>query len=125
MRRNFQKQADDIFKVVDKTESRDYLLLKYRHTPFLQERLDFIDENTNEKSFIPNFAEINYAKTIAKGESLRARERLARKYGGEPDKWEKKVDRIDSKKYMYDVHWYEYDNKQYLMKAKIRKERKS
>ena len=32
--------------------------------------------------------------------------------------------RVDSKKYVHDVHWYEYDHKQYKMKLKIRKERK-
>ena len=32
--------------------------------------------------------------------------------------------RVDSKKYVHDVHWYEYDYKQYEMKLKTRTERK-
>ena len=54
---------------------------------------------------------------------LRDVDRLVAVYGGEKDKWSKRVGRIDSEKYIFDVHWYQYEGKQYEMKLSNRKDK--
>lgn len=49
---------------------------------------------------------------------LRAAETLSREYGGDDWKWEKKGGIIRTDNREYDVHWYEYEGKQF--KAKIK-----
>ncbi len=91
----------------------------------LQDRLDFRYEGEN--GFIPSKTVISHVKVIAgKGSNtpLRVADSLAVKYGGEPDDWQKKVGQVESNKYLFDVHWYEIDYKQYGAKLKGRKEKK-
>lgn len=49
---------------------------------------------------------------------LRAARNLAQKYGGDDWKWQKKGGIIRTDYFQYDVHWYEYDGKQYESKTK-------
>lgn len=88
---------------------------------YLHERLDFIDEDTNEKSFIPKGSEFISTKVIAKDKEIRELSSLEKNFG--EGYWEKKVGKIESKKYIHDVHWYEKDGKQYKVKLKHRKEK--
>ncbi len=62
-------------------------------------------------------------KTIAGAGSkteLRDIERIATFYGGENSEWSKRVGKVESAKYIFDVHWYERNGKQYEMKLKHR-----
>ncbi|MCD7774414.1 MAG: phage head morphogenesis protein [Clostridiales bacterium] len=80
-----------------------------------------------ENSFIPNETVINNVHTIAgKGSntSLRIAKKLSAKYGGKVSDWSKKVGKIESDKYIFDVHWYELNGKQYRMKLKNRSAKK-
>lgn len=92
---------------------------------YLQEQLSYILP-TGEKGFIPNKAVITAAKAIAGGNSgtaLREAERLAEFYGGKSDEWLKNVGKIESEKYIFDVHWYERHSKQFEMKLKRRSDK--
>ena len=66
---------------------------------------------------------MSYAKTIAGAGSkteLRVEKYLISQYGGSAGEWKKRVGKIESAKYIFDVHWYELDYKQYRMKLKYR-----
>ncbi len=92
----------------------------------LQERLDYIWIN-GEKNFIPTGAVMTHTKTIAGAGSkkgLRVEKYLIEKFGGSQGEWEKRVGKIESEKYIFDVHWYECEYKQYNAKVKNRSEKK-
>ena len=89
---------------------------------YLHVRLDFIDEFTNEKSFIPKGSVFKNTKTIAKDQDIRVLSKLKNIYGNNGS-WEKKVGKIESAKYVHDVHWYENNKNQYEVKLKYRKEK--
>lgn len=55
---------------------------------------------------------------------MRNADNLAKKYGGNPQDWIKKVGKIESSKYIFDVHWYELNGIQYEAKLKYRREKK-
>ncbi len=94
--------------------------------PYLQKRLDYILQS-GEKNFIPTGAVMTSARTIAgKGSKtdLRVEDNLINAFGGQRDEWKKRVGKIESEKYIFDVHWYELDGKQYRVKLKYRGDRK-
>ena len=102
---------------------RKYILFK--HSSSIQERLDYTWEEINE--FIPTDTIIKNVKIIAGNGSnseLRSSEWLTETFGGNPEAWSKKVGKIESEKYIFDVHWNELNGSQYLMKVKNRKEKK-
>ncbi len=80
-----------------------------------------------EKGFIPSeTAFASTPKSIAGAGSdtpLKQAENLSRIYGGRAGQWSKRVAKIESDKYVFDVHWYELNGNQYEMKLKSRKER--
>lgn len=79
-----------------------------------------------EKQFIPAGTDFVNTKIIAGSGSstiLRAAGRLSGKYGGTPKEWSKFAGKIESDKYVFDVHWYERGGKQYDVKLKARKEK--
>ena len=91
----------------------------------LQERLDYTWVN-GEKNFIPTGAVMTHTKTIAGAGSkkeLRDAPRLVKCYGGAENQWKKRVGRIESAKYVFDVHWYELDYTQYEVKLSHRREK--
>ncbi|MEG0297613.1 MAG: minor capsid protein [Clostridium sp.] len=91
----------------------------------MQVRLDYIQDM--QKSFIPTKAKITNVKIIAGNGSntlLRSSQMLSDNFGGIPEEWSKKTGRIESDKYIFDVHWNELDGKQYIMKLKHRKEKR-
>lgn len=80
-----------------------------------------------EKLFIPKYSTFSKVKAIAGSGTetkIRCIDNLCKTYGGTSEQWIKKVGKIQSDKYVFDVHWYEYQNKQYEPKIKYRKERK-
>lgn len=89
---------------------------------YLNERLDYVFKN-GEKSFIPTGAEFISTKTIAKAEKIRIVNGLINKYGGEVKDWSKKVGKIESAKYVFDVHWFEKEGKQFETKVKERRDK--
>lgn len=93
----------------------------YRGSSFLQERLDY--EIDGEKKFIPQHARLENVRTIAGAGSktaLRVSDKLAERYGGSAGEWKKRVGKIESGRYVFDIHWYELDGKQYGAKVKAR-----
>lgn len=89
---------------------------------YLNERLDYVFKN-GEKSFIPTGAEFISTKTIAKAEKIRIVNGLINKYGGEVKDWSKKVGKIESDRYVFDVHWFEKEGKQFEPKVKERRDK--
>jgi len=95
-----------------------------RKGKYLQEQFAYV--YNGEELFIPKNTIFETTKVIAGGKSkteLRDKERLSKTYGGNPDDWIKKVGKIESAKYVFDMHWYELDGKQYEMKMKHRGEK--
>ncbi|MBS6765938.1 MAG: phage minor capsid protein [Clostridium sp.] len=90
----------------------------------LQGQLSYVYNGV--KDFIPTGTDFSNVKTIAGAGSdtpLRAAHRLAEKYGGASGEWSKFAGKIESGKYIFDVHWYERNGKQYDAKLKVRKGR--
>lgn len=103
----------------------DRIKAEYSKKENLQKQLPY--KINGEKMFIPKDSLIRSKKVIAggnSGKSLRVEELLISKYGGKNGDWIKCVGKIKSKKYEFDVHWYEYQGIQYEMKLKHRKEGK-
>lgn len=96
----------------------------YKKRFYLQEHLDY---NWNgEDSFIPFGTHFETVKTIAgKGTKtvLRKEPLLINEVGGQSGQWRKKVGKIESDKYIFDIHWYELDGIQYNTKIKERREK--
>lgn len=121
--KSFDKFQD--LKYNDKEKWKE-LKRQYRSelNPYLQKHFDY--DYKGEQNFIPKSTKINVMKNIAGYQSntvLRDVDRLVAVYGGEKDKWSKRVGRIDSEKYIFDVHWYQYEGKQYEMKLSNRKDK--
>lgn len=96
----------------NKKEKWKAIQQSYRNRFSLQEQLDYTING--EKLFIPQYAKFVNVRTIAGAGSktvLRVAEGLAAKYGGKPEEWKKKVGKIESDKYVFDVHWYERNGK--------------
>lgn len=98
---------------------------RYEGNPYLQSRLDYV--YNGEKNFIPDKSIISSVKTIAGAGSkteLRIEQKLVNDFGGSLGEWSKRVGKIESAKYMFDIHWYELNGKQYDMKIKHRGDKK-
>lgn len=94
----------------------------YKKRFYLQSRLDYTVGN--EEAFIPSGAVFENVRTIAgKGSKtvFRHAQDYADLYGGRAEDWSKKVGKIESSKYTFDVHWVEKDGAQYDAKVKYRK----
>ena len=84
--------------------------IKKANNSSLQKQLGFYDESGNLK-FIPKNVIITNVYIIA-GQGtqtvFRSANKYATKYGGKSDKWMKKVGKIESDKYIFDIHWVEH-----------------
>lgn len=90
----------------------------------LQQSMEY--EYNGERGFIPDDATITNIKTIAgRGveTKLRVADKLSEKYGGNSSDWRKRVGKITSDKYVFDIHWYEKDAIMQDIKIKFMKER--
>lgn len=88
-------------------------------------QLSFIKDGV--KNFIPAHARIKEPLVIAgkgSGKKLRDSPRLAAVYQKDEAGWEKRVGKIYSDKYVFDIHWYEHSGIMYEHKIKNVKERK-
>lgn len=77
------------------------------HILALPKQLQFFDEN-GERRFIPRGVDITHIKSIAGKDTnseLRTANELSEKFGGDPKDWVKKVGKVESKKYYFDIHW--------------------
>ena len=92
---------------------------------FLQNKLCY---NINgEKLFIPERSKFENVVTIAGNggkKPINDINRLVSTYGGNENSWKKQAGKINSEKYIFDIHWYEKDSIQYEAKLKNRTERK-
>lgn len=96
-----------------------------RSKNYLQGQLSYV--YNGEKLFIPRHTTFEHPKVIAGAGSqtpIKVVEKLIQQYGGSVEGWQKKVAKITSDKYIYDVHWYELNGVQYGMKMKYRSERR-
>lgn len=97
---------------------------EYKKRFYLQSRLDYNWDGEN--SFIPTGTRFETVRTIAGRGSktvFRHAQDYAGEFGGSTGEWSKKVGKIESSKYTFDVHWVERDGVQYAAKVKNRKER--
>lgn len=114
------------FQEIKYNDSETYNSLKRK----FKEKNTSIDEQfsylaNGKKEFIPSNSRFTHTKAIAgKGSNtdIRVVDKLVEKYGGSKEDWSKKVGKIESGKYIFDLHWYELNGKQYEMKLKHRKE---
>lgn len=112
------------FQNIKYDDSERYVEIKklYKgNKTYLQAQLPYI--YNGEKLFIPNNTVIQSGKTIAGAGSkteLRVEEKLVSLYGSKTGEWKKRVGKVESDKYIFDVHWYELNGKQYDMKLKHR-----
>ena len=103
--------------IVDKAVDIEY----NKNEKYLQKRLDCVFNG--EKIFIPKNTQFEKVKTIAGNGSqkaIRDVNRLVSLYGGNEKDWKKQSGKIKSEKYIFDIHWYEYDSNQYEVKLKYR-----
>ncbi|MCC8161497.1 MAG: hypothetical protein LIO53_09395 [Oscillospiraceae bacterium] len=101
-------------------------LYRYENKPYLQQQLAYVMP-TGEKNFIPDKAVITTVKTIAGNGSktaLRVEGQLISEYVGSVGEWKKRAGKIESKQYIFDVHWYELNGVQYRTKLKNRSDKK-
>ena len=126
--------VENVPKTFDKYQNLKYndsdgwaelkLMYGYKNKPYLQARLDYY--YNGEEDFIPSNTSISSVKTIAGAKSnteIRDEKRLLSQFGGNPGEWEKRVGKIESAKYIFDVHWYELNGKQYNVKVKNRRDK--
>lgn len=77
----------------------------------LDKQLGFYNE-ANNLNFIPKSSIITNVHIIAGNGTqtvFRNSSKYAREYGGQAEEWMKKVGKIESDKYIFDVHWVEHD----------------
>ncbi|MGX7414744.1 minor capsid protein [Aerococcus christensenii] len=111
---------------MDRADERDIEFVRNYDKIGLEERFDYV--MNGEELFIPKGAEITNVKVIAgkgSGTELRVKHKLVNQYGGNPNDWQKAVGKIESAKYMFDMHWYrKNDTEQTEIKLKIRRDQK-
>ena len=93
---------------------------KFNNATGLQEQLPFV--YNGKKAFIPKNTMITSVKVIA-GAGVKRKidmvDVLIRDYGGSVEQWKKKVGKVESDQYIFDIHWYEKGDKvQYRIKIK-------
>lgn len=114
-----------LFQELKYNGSSDYedLKNKMRNRNYLQNQLEYT--YNGKRQFIPQNTIFKNVKTIAGGNTdtaIRQGRKLIDSYGGEVGEWSKRVGKIESDKYIFDVHWYEYGGEQYEIKLKHRKD---
>ena len=118
----------ELFQKMKYNDSEKWGKLKQEYRDnryFLQGQLQYILPN-GKNEFIPSNALIKSVRTIAgKGSDvpIRVEPELIDSYGGKAGEWRKNVGKIESGKYIFDVHWYEFEGRQYGTKLKFRKDK--
>lgn len=127
-KKNLPKTLDG-FQQLKYNKSKEWEELKrryrYENQPYLQKQLVYKLPN-GEAAFIPGQSIISASRTIAGAGSkvkLRVEPRLIDAYGGQQGEWKKRVGKIESEQYVFDVHWYELAGVQYESKVKHRSDK--
>lgn len=127
-KKNLPKTLDG-FQQLKYNKSKEWEELKrryrYENQPYLQKQLVYKLPN-GETAFIPGQSIISASRTIAGAGSkvkLRVEPRLIEAYGGQQGEWKKRVGKIESEQYVFDVHWYELAGVQYESKVKHRSDK--
>ena len=83
----------------------------YNSTISLGKELTFIDNN-GTRSFIPKNTEITNIVEIAgeNSKEFRTASKYTKLYGGQNSDWSKRVGKIESDKYIFDIHWVQGKN---------------
>lgn len=119
---NAPKTLEEFQKIKYNDDERwDELKSEVKGKGWLQRQLQY--NYNGEDLFIPDKTIIENSRTIAgKGSKteIGVVDKLVAKFGGKPEEWKKIVGKIESDKYVFDVHWYELDGIQYDMKLKHR-----
>ena len=94
----------------------------------LQNKLDYdiIYNNSKKWGIVPSKATLTDVRIIAgygSSVNIHAAKKLSEQFGGEDWKWEKKTGVCNSQYGKYEIHWYEYNGKQYNIKLKGYKEK--
>lgn len=123
--KNIENKANSLYNLKNTRNNVDKVLA-YEKQAFIQQKFDYIYRTTGKKEFIPQFAvfENNSVKSIYTGHEIRIAQTLVDKYGGSIADWSKKVGKIKSDQYEFDLHWYEKGSIQYELKLKNRKGRR-
>lgn len=127
-KKNLPKTLDGFQQLkYNKSKEWDELKRRYRYEnqPYLQKQLVYKLPN-GEAAFIPGQSIISASRTIAGAGSkvkLRVEPRLIEAYGGQQGEWKKRVGKIESEQYVFDVHWYELAGVQYESKVKHRSDK--
>lgn len=111
----------DEFKRWESKGSEDDGIMRLKEPTHLHDRFDYVIDG--KKEFIPKGTEFTNVVTIAgKGgeRKLRVAENLSKEFGGNPKDWKKKVGKIESDLYIFDIHWYELDGKSDQFKVKLK-----
>lgn len=85
--------------------------MMYNSTISLGKKLTFIDNN-GQQAFIPKDAEITNIREIAgeNSKEFRNASKYTKLYGGQNSDWSKRVGKIESDKYIFDIHWVQSKN---------------
>lgn len=77
----------------------------------INKKLGFIDNN-GIQAFIPKGAEITSVIEIAgkNSKEFRNANKYVKLYGGKPQEWSKRAGKIESDKYIFDIHWVQGEN---------------
>lgn len=94
----------------------------------LQNKLDYdiIYNNEQKVGIVPSrtaLVDVHIMAGYGSSANIRVAKDLSHKYGGEYWKWQKKTGAAHSKYGIYEIHWYEYNGKQYEHKLKRYKEK--
>ena len=85
--------------------------MMYNNTISLGKQLTFIDNN-GTRTFIPKDAEITNIVEIAgeNSKEFRNASKYVKLYGGKNSDWSKRAGKIESDKYIFDIHWVQSKN---------------
>ena len=85
--------------------------MMYNSTISLGKQLTFIDNN-GTRTFLPKDAEITNIVEIAgeNSKEFRNASKYVKLYGGKNSDWSKRVGKIESDKYIFDIHWIQGKN---------------
>lgn len=85
--------------------------MMYNSTISLGKKITFIDNN-GQQAFIPKDAEITNIREIAgeNSKEFRNASKYTKLYGGQNSDWSKRVGKIESDKYIFDIHWVQSKN---------------
>jgi len=94
----------------------------------LQNKVDYdiISKNTSKQGIVPSGVTATNVHVMAgygSSVNIRVAKDLSKTYGGDYWKWQKKTGTVESSYGLYEVHWYEYNGKQYRAKLKGLKEK--